>query len=81
MLGCQVAVYPASDGSVCGGDPLRLCSGQALVPLEKTRAFGMTPVRRNIEQADYFFFIRRYWITDKTAPIKAKPIRTASAGL
>jgi hypothetical protein len=41
----------------------------------------MTPEKRNIEHVDYFFFIRRYWITDKTAPIKAKPIRTASAGL
>lgn len=31
--------------------------------------------------ANYFFFIRRYWITDKIVPTKAKPMRTASAGL
>jgi hypothetical protein len=47
----------------------------------KRGPFEMTPEKRNIEHVDYFFFIRRYWITDKTAPIKAKPIRTASAGL
>jgi hypothetical protein len=30
---------------VLTGDPLRLRSGQALGPLVKTRAFGMTPER------------------------------------
>ncbi|MGB2603822.1 MAG: hypothetical protein WBC78_09515 [Candidatus Sulfotelmatobacter sp.] len=39
----RVVVQFDPNGDVITGDPLRLRSGQALGPLVKTRAFGMTP--------------------------------------